>query len=87
MIYSSKSKITPKEKKKSLDEKIALIDIFLENRPKIPPVRQDQTKVDLSANNEFNKEELMTETLAKVYLQQKKFKKALYAYHEVVMKG
>ena len=34
-------------------------------------MRQDQPKVDLSENNEFNKEELMTETLAKVYLQQK----------------
>ena len=86
VIYSSKGKITPKEKKKSLDEKIALIDTFLENRPKIPPVRQDQPKVDLSANNEFNKEELMTETLAKVYLQQKKFKKALYAYQILSLK-
>ena len=86
VIYSSKGKIAPKEKKNSLDEKISLIDTFLENRPKIPPVRQDQPKVDLSANNEFNKEELMTETLAKVYLQQKKFKKALYAYQILSLK-
>ena len=86
VIYSSKDKIAAKEKKKSLEEKIALIDTFLENRPKIPPVSQDQPKVDLSANNEFNKEELMTETLAKVYLQQKKFKKALYAYQILSLK-
>ncbi len=86
VIYSSKGKIPQKENKNSLDEKIALIDTFLENRPKIPPVRQDQPKVDLSANNEFNKEELMTETLAKVYLQQKKFKKALYAYKILSLK-
>ena len=86
VIYSSKGKIPQEEKKNSLDEKIALIDTFLENRPKIPPVRQDQPKVDLSANNEFNKEELMTETLAKVYLQQKKFKKALYAYQILSLK-
>ena len=86
VIYSSKGKIQPKEKNSSLEEKISLIDTFLENRPKIPPVRQDQPKVDLSANNEFNKEELMTETLAKVYLQQKKFKKALYAYQILSLK-
>ena len=86
VIYSSKGKIPQKENKNNLDEKIALIDTFLENRPKIPPVRQDQPKVDLSANNEFNKEELMTETLAKVYLQQKKFKKALYAYQILSLK-
>ena len=86
VIYSSKGKIQPKEKNSSLEEKISLIDTFLENRPKIPPVRQDQPKVDLSANNEFNKEELMTETLAKVYLQQKKYKKALYAYQILSLK-
>jgi len=86
VIYSSKGKIPQEGKKNSLDEKIALIDTFLENRPKIPPVRKDQPKVDLSANNEFNKEELMTETLAKVYLQQKKFKKALYAYQILSLK-
>ena len=86
VIYSSKGKIQPKEKNSSLEEKISLINTFLENRPKIPPVRQDQPKVDLSANNEFNKEELMTETLAKVYLQQKKYKKALYAYQILSLK-
>ena len=86
VIYSAKGKINPKEKSTSLEEKISLIDTFLENRPKIPPVRQDQPKVDLSANNAFNKEELMTETLAKVYLQQKKFKKALYAYQILSLK-
>ncbi|MGB1449936.1 MAG: hypothetical protein ACPG8F_08880 [Flavobacteriaceae bacterium] len=86
VIYSSKGKIATKEKSNSLEEKIALIDSFLENKPKIPPVKQDQPKVDLSADNEFNKEELMTETLAKVYVQQKKFKKALYAYKILSLK-
>ena len=86
VIYSSKGKIAPREKNNNLDEKISLIDTFLENQPKIPPVRQNQPKIDLSANNEFNKEELMTETLAKVYLQQKKIKKALYAYQILSLK-
>ena len=71
--------------KSSLDDKIKLIDTFLENQPKIPPVRQDQPKVDLSKSNEFNRDELMTETLAKVYLQQKN-KKALYAYKILILK-
>lgn len=86
VIYSAKGKITPKKEATSLDEKLSLIDSFLENKPKIPPVRQDQPKVDLSAHNEFNKEELMTETLAKIYLQQKKYKKALYAYQILSLK-
>ena len=86
VIYSSKGKIPTQEKSNSLEDKLSLIDSFLENRPKIPPIKQDQPKVDLSASNEFNKEELMTETLAKVYLQQKKFKKALYAYQILSLK-
>ena len=86
VIYSSKGKIEPRQPKSSLEDKLKLIDTFLENQPKIPPVRQDQPKVDLSENNEFNKEELMTETLAKVYLQQKKYKKALYAYQILSLK-
>ena len=86
VIYSSKGKIKPQVSKSSLDDKIKLIDTFLENQPKIPPVRQDQPKVDLSKSNEFNRDELMTETLAKVYLQQKKYKKALYAYKILILK-
>ena len=86
VVYSSKGKIEPQQPKSSLEDKLKLIDSFLENQPKIPPVRQDQSKVDLSDNNEFSKEELMTETLAKVYLQQKKYKKALYAYQILSLK-
>ena len=84
--YSAQNKIENQERTPNLDEKITLIDSFLKNQPKIPPVKQDQPKVDLSTQNEFNKEELMTETLAKVYLQQKKFKKALYAYKILSLK-
>ncbi|MGB2085991.1 MAG: hypothetical protein ACPHUE_02630 [Flavobacteriaceae bacterium] len=86
VIYSSKGKLSKTQAPVSLDDKIALIDKFLENQPKIPPVRDDQPKVDLSSANAFNKEELMTETLAKVYLQQKKYKKALYAYKILSLK-
>ena len=86
VVYSSKGKIEPPQPKSTLEDKLKLIDTFLENQPKIPPVRQDQPKVDLSQNNEFNTDELMTETLAKVYFQQKKYKKALYAYQILSLK-
>ena len=86
ITYSAQNKIENEAKSPNLDEKISLIDTFLKNQPKIPPVKQDQPKIDLSRQNEFNKEELMTETLAKVYLQQKKFKKALYAYKILSLK-
>ncbi len=86
VIYSEKGKIKPVPTASKIDEKISLIDKFLENKPKIPPVKKDQAKVDLAINNTFSKEELMTETLAKVYLEQKKYKKALYAYKILSLK-
>ncbi len=86
VIYSSKGKVEPKKEAISLDDKLSLIDSFLENKPKIPPVTQDQPKVDLSDLNKFNKEEFMTETLARIYVQQKKYKKALYAYQILSLK-
>ena len=86
VIYSAKGKITKRKEVTGLEDKLSLIESFLENKPKIPPVSKDQPKIDLSAHNEFNKEELMTETLAKIYLKQKKYKKALYAYQILSLK-
>ena len=86
VIYSAKGKIKKPENVIDADDKNAIIDRFLSKQPKIPPVSNDQPKVDLSTSNEFTPEELMTETLAKVYVQQKKYKKALYAYEILSLK-
>ena len=70
-----------------------LIDKFIQDKPKL---KQGVNSSKTSANNEVKKnlasqysptsESLMTETLAKVYLQQKNFKKALQAYHILSLK-
>jgi len=52
----------------------------------MPAVSPDQPKVDLSKGMTFDKEELMTETLAKVYVKQKKYNKALLAYKILSLK-
>ncbi|MDG1263487.1 MAG: hypothetical protein P8N57_02720 [Flavobacteriaceae bacterium] len=72
--------------KSSFEDKIDLIDAFLKNNPKIPPVSTNVPKQNLSKKTKFNKEELMTETLAKVYVKQQKFKKALLAYKILSLK-
>ena len=41
---------------------------------------------NLASDNKFNKSELMTETLAKIYVKQQKFKEALYAYRILSLK-
>ena len=68
------------------DKKTKLIDKFIETSPKISPLKPG---VVFTPNLELNKEDhsyLMTETLAKVYLEQKKYLKAIQAYEILILK-
>lgn len=67
-------------------KKFELIDKFIENNPKIVPTEKSTSKVDIKESVKFDKTELMTETLAKVYLEQKKYKKAIQAYKILSLK-
>lgn len=67
-------------------KKFELIDKFIENNPKIAPAKKSATKVDIKESVRLDKVELMTETLAKVYLEQKKYKKAIQAYKILSLK-
>ncbi|MBF7091956.1 hypothetical protein IUY40_10430 [Flavobacterium sp. ALJ2] len=72
------------EKKK----KAELIDKFIETSPKISPVKSTTT-VAANIQIDINKDDnsyLMTETLAKVYLEQKKYTKAIQAYEILILK-
>ncbi|KPM32633.1 Hypothetical protein I595_1059 [Croceitalea dokdonensis DOKDO 023] len=74
-----KTTITPnptKEKKK----KFELLDKFIEKKPKIVPNPQSAQNVNIKESIKINQNQLMTETLAKVYLEQKKYKKAIQAF-------
>ncbi len=70
------------EKKK----KFELLDKFIENNPKIVPTENANAKVNIKESTKFDKNELMTETLAKVYLEQKKYKKAIQAFKILSLK-
>ncbi len=78
----------PKSEKKELDKKkkFELLDKFIENNPKIVPKDNSAVKIDIKDSTKLDKAELMTETLAKVYLEQKKFKKAIQAYKILSLK-
>ncbi|MEX0289112.1 MAG: hypothetical protein AB3N14_08355, partial [Flavobacteriaceae bacterium] len=62
-------------------KKFELIDKFIANNPKIIPGEHTADNVNIKESTKLDKNELMTETLAKVYLEQKKYKKAIQAYH------
>ena len=76
----------PLEKDVLKKKKFELIDRFIENNPKIVPTKKATSKVDMTESIKLDKEELMTETLAKVYLEQKKYKKAIQAYKILSLK-
>jgi len=69
------------EKKKKLE----LIDKFIENNPKISPISKDATIAAIEPIAD-DTSYLMTETLARVYLEQKKYSKAIQAYEILILK-
>ena len=72
-----------------LKNKIQTIDTFIEKNPKFSNRGEKEEKdnfLNLASDYKFNKSELMTETLAKIYVKQKKIKKALYAYKILSLK-
>ncbi|RAK24210.1 hypothetical protein B0I03_10261 [Flavobacterium aquaticum] len=70
------------EKQKKLD----IIDKFIEANPKIAPVKET-TKPPANISKSIEEPtHLMTETLAKVYLEQKKYTKAIQAYEILILK-
>ena len=82
------------------DRKTELIDKFIQERPKITPSSLDIRKSlapnsksnliaskDITAPTMQSTDSLMTETLARVYLQQKNYKKAIQAYKILILKN
>ncbi len=76
----NKPTVTP-EKKKNLD----LIDKFIENNPKLTPITKDAI-IPVAETFSEDTTHLMTETLARVYLEQKKYSKAIQAYEILILK-
>jgi len=82
--------IEREESKKEIDcekdEKFRLIDKFIQENPKIKPKESTPTDVPPMPSSKPN-EHLMTETLAKVYLHQNNYKKAIQAYKILILKN
>ncbi len=67
-------------------KKIDIIDRFIELNPKISPVKET-TSIPLNIGKSSEEPtHLMTETLAKIYLEQKKYQKAIQAYEILILK-
>jgi len=80
---------TPEDSKKITDSKLRkseLIDDFISKSPKLKPNKSTPT-TNLAPERSLPPEGLMTETLARVYLEQKNYKKALQAYKILILKS
>ncbi len=74
----------PSPKKKLTSE---LIDKFIGVSPKIAPLKKVDNQINLAKLNNTDPKDLMTETLAKVYLAQHNYKKAIQAYKILSLKN
>ena len=73
-------------KSESVDKKINLIETFINRPNKIEKEDLDKGQDDISIKTITLENELMTETLAKIYLKQKKYKKAINAFKILSLK-
>ena len=86
-MYMGKEEIYfPLEEAQEKQKKNALIDKFIAANPKIVPGNSESGKVDLKGSDTLDGNELMTETLARVYLEQKKYQNAIQAYRILSLK-
>ena len=73
------------ESESNLDYKIDLIDKFIKNSPKINIKKEYKPDLEIILDSKI-KDDLITETLAKIYIDQKKYNKAIKAYNILSLK-
>ena len=73
------------ESESNLDYKIDLIDKFIKNSPKINIKKEYKPDLEIIPESKI-KDDLITETLAKIYIDQKKYNKAMKAYNILSLK-
>jgi len=80
-------KVEEEELEEEKKKKAEIIDKFIETNPKISPIKQTAITPAVQFNiNQEDNSYLMTETLARVYLEQKKYTKAIQAYEILILK-
>ena len=86
-IEKKKDHPTPNQKEENipLSDKLPIIDKFIEAEPKISPVGKNKKSDSFEMEDHYS-DQLMTETLAKLLIKQKKYKKAMRAYKILSLK-
>ncbi|MCW9038477.1 hypothetical protein [Altibacter sp.] len=85
-IDRSSEEKTAKENTSDKERKFELIEKFIQQNPKLQPASEAAPRKDLAEPFTQPADALMTETLAKVYMQQKNYLKAIQAYKILILK-
>ena len=85
---SQESELKKEEEKEesTRDKKFALIDAFISNKPKLKPLDKNSKLINIAEESVFETEDLMTETLARIYVEQKNYDKAIQSYRILSLK-
>lgn len=67
-------------------KKFELIDEFISKNPKIDPTKPSSSTHNIAKEQMIQPENLMTETLARIYVEQKNYKKAIQSYNILSLK-
>lgn len=86
LITPEKQEPASTETAAGLTKKLDIIDKFIETNPKIAPVKTDKSAWENISRKTTDTPGIMTETLARVYLEQKKYAKAIQAYEILILK-
>ena len=84
----TQSQAPSKEQKpeSALERNFDLIDKFITANPKISPIKQTAPSINLAQTKLVQSDSLMTETLARIYLEQKNYEKAIQSYKILILK-
>jgi hypothetical protein len=85
-IQTIDSKEVELPKSKKVISKFDRIDKFLNEKPKITPHKSNDINIDIAKQSVTENDSVMTETLAKIYVAQKKYTRAIKAYRILSLK-
>ncbi len=74
------------KKKKSPAHDIILIDKFIETNPRLEPRKENVPHVDISEDSVKEHDGIFTDTLARIYIKQGYYSKAIFAYEKLILK-
>ncbi len=72
--------------KNNQEKKFELIDKFIASKAKIQPIKKDAPTYNIAKAQMIQPEALMTETLARIYVEQKNYSKAIQSYKILSLK-